>query len=167
MEYNTKREKYHNAKYKVKIYKIEDKIWLLSQNIYTICLAKKLDYKYYRPFIISRCVGIQAYQLNLPKLLVNINDVFYVSLLKLYHTIESWALALSPLIKVDGKDQAEIEEVVDNCVHYGKLQYLIKWLGYMVTDNEWAPTNDLGFAKKYVGEFHLKYPSKPLPEYMH
>lgn len=117
--------------------------------------------------MISRYIGMQAYQLDLPKLLENIHDVFYISLLEPYHIIKGQALAFPPLIEVDKEDQAEIEEVLDSRIHYGKFQYLVKWLSYAVTDNEWVPANDLGSAEEYVDEFHLKYLSKPLPEYMH
>ena len=119
---------------------------------------------YYRATI-SRCIGTQAYQLDLPKSLENIHDVFHVSLLEPYHTIEGRAPAPPPLIEVDGEYQAEIEEILDSRVHYGKLQYLVKWLGYAVTDNEWVPADDLGSAEEYVGDFHSKYPSKPSPEH--
>ena len=50
---------------------------------------------------------------------------------------------------------------------YGKLQYLVKWLGYSVSDNEWILAGNLGAAKEYVTEFHQKCPSKPLPENLH
>ena len=167
VEHNAKGEKYYNAKHEAKTYKVGDKVWLSGRNIRTVRPAKKLDYKYHGPFMISRCIGTQAYQLDLPKSLENIHDVFHVSLLEPYHTIEGRAPAPPPLIEVHGEDQAEIEGILDSGVHYGKLQYLVKWLGYAVTDNEWVLTDDLGSAEEYMGDFHLKYPSKPSPEHMH
>ncbi len=79
---------------------------------------------------------MQAYQLDLPKALQNIHDVFHVSLLEPYHTVEGHAPPTPPLIEVDAEDQAKIEEVLDSRMHYGKLQYLVKWLGYLVLDNK-------------------------------
>ena len=136
MEYNAKEEKYYNAKHEAKTYKVGDKVWLSGWNIPPVCQAKKLDYKYHRPFMISRCIGTQAYQFDLPKSLKNIHDVFHFSLLEPYHTIEGRAPAPQPLIEVDGEDQAEIEEILNSRVDYSKLQYLVKWLSYTVTDNE-------------------------------
>ncbi len=69
----------------------------------------------------SRCISTQAYQLNLPKSLGNIHDIFHVSLLESYHTIEGWATWPPSMIEVDGEDQAKIEEILDSRVHYGKL----------------------------------------------
>ena len=156
VEHNANREKYYNAKHEAKTYKVGDKVWLSGRNICTVRPAKRLDYEYHRPFMFSRCIGTPAHQLNLPKLLGNIHDIFHVSLLEPYHTIEGWAPAPPSMIEVDGEDQAEIEEILDSRVHYGKLQYLVKWLGYPVTDNEWFPADDLGSAKGSVGDFHLK-----------
>lgn len=97
----------------------------------------------------------------------NIHNVFHVSLLEPYHTIEGRAPPPPPLIEVDGEDQAEIEEILDSRMHYGKLQYLVKWLGYSVTDNEWILASNIGAAKEDVAEFHQKYPLKPSPGNLH
>lgn len=98
-----------------------DKVWLSGRNIRTTQPAKKLDYKYHGPYVISKCIGTQAYQLDLPQALQNIHNVFHVSLLEPYHTIEGRAPPPPPMIEVDGEDQAEIEEVLDSRMHYGKL----------------------------------------------
>ncbi len=135
IEYNAKGEKYYNANHEAKTYKVGDKVWLSGRNICTVLPAKKLDYKYRGPFMISRFIGTKAYQSNLPKLLENIHNVFHVFLAQPYHTIKGLAPVPPSLIEVDGKDWAEIKEILDSRVHYDKLQYLAKWLGYSVTDN--------------------------------
>ncbi len=40
VEHNAKGENYYNAKYEAKTYKVEDKVWLLGQNIRTVRPAK-------------------------------------------------------------------------------------------------------------------------------
>ena len=79
--------------------------------------------------------------------LENIHDVFHVFLLEPYHTIEGRASAPPPLSEDDREDQAEIEEILDSCMHYGKLQCFFKWVGYIVTDNEWVPADHLSSAE--------------------
>ncbi len=166
-EFSIGKEKYYNAKHEPKSYRVGDKVWLSGRNIRTTRPAKKLDYKYHGPFVISKCIGTQAYQLDLPEALQNIHDVFHVSLLEPYHTVEGRAPPPPPLIEVDGEEQAEIEEILDSRMHYGKLQYLVKWLGYSVSDNEWIWAGNLGAAEEYVAEFHQKYPLKPSPGNLH
>lgn len=114
--------------------------------------------------MISKYIGTQAYQLDLPEALQNIHDIFHVSLLEPYQTVEGCAPPSPPLIEVDGKDQSEIEEIFDSRMHYEKLHYLVKWLRYSVSDNEWILASNLGAAKEYMTEFHQKYLLKPLPE---
>ncbi len=43
---------------------------------------KKLDFKYYRPFLITERIGKQAYRLKLGDSVSCIHPVFYVSLLE-------------------------------------------------------------------------------------
>ncbi len=158
---------YYNAKQEAKTYNVKDKVWLSGRNIRIVRPAKKLDYKYHGPFMIPRFRGTQAYQLDLPKSLENPHDEFHVLFLERYHPIEGQAPALPPLIEVDGEDWTEIEEILDSRMHYGKLQYLGKWLGYVVTDNEWVSADDLGSAGEYVGDFHSKYLFKSSSEHIH
>ncbi len=119
-------EKYYNAKHELKSYRVGDKVWLSGRNIRTTRPAKKLDYKYHGPFVISKYIGKQVYQLDLPKALQNIHDVFRIFVLEGYHTFEGRAPPSSLLIEVDGKDEVEIEEVLNSHMHYRKLQYLVK-----------------------------------------
>ena len=113
--------------------------------------------------MISKCIRIQAYQLDLLEALRNIHDVFHVFLLEPYQTVERHAPLPPLLIKVDGKEQAEIEEILDNRMHYRKLQYLVKWLEYFVSDNEWILASNLSATEEYVTEFHQKYLLKLSP----
>ena len=138
-------EKYFNAKDESKSYRVEDKVRLSGQNIRTTLPAKKLDYKYHGLFVISECVGTQSCQLDLPKALQNIHDVFHFSILEPYVTFEGRAPPPPPLIEVEGEDQAEIEKVLDSHIHYGKFStWLSGWdIRYQTTNGfllvTWAP----------------------------
>ena len=96
--------KYYNAKHEAKSYRVGDKVWLSGQNIRTTRPAKKLDYKYHGPFVISKCIGTQTYQLDLPEVLQNIHYVFHVSLLEPYQTVEGHVPPSPPLIEIDGEE---------------------------------------------------------------
>ena len=47
--------------------KIEDNVWLKAKNIYSNKLSKKLDQKRYGPFRISKDIGQEVFQLELPE----------------------------------------------------------------------------------------------------
>ena len=66
---------------------------------------------------------------------MKIHNVFHVFLLKPCDQSKG-SIPPSPPIVVDGEEKFEVEEVLDSETHYGKLQYLIKWLGYSVTNNQ-------------------------------
>ena len=110
---------------------------------------------------------MHAYKLKLPNTFHNIHDVFHVSLLELYRTTEGRAPPSPPLVEVEGEEHAEVEEILDSRVHYGTLQYLVKWLGFPVTDNEWLKADELSKAEEYITDFHEKYPKKPSPDNLH
>ena len=62
-------------------YKVENKVFLLTKNIDTMRLLKKLDYKMIEPFkIIQKTEG--SYELDLSKLMARKHSVFHSSLLR-------------------------------------------------------------------------------------
>jgi len=46
-----------------------------------------------------------------------------------------------PIIKND--EEYEVEKILDKRKHYGKIQYLIKWKGYPLSEASWEPENNL------------------------
>ena len=46
---------------------VGDNMWLKNKNIYSNRPLKKLDQKRYRPFKISKDIGLVAFQLKLPE----------------------------------------------------------------------------------------------------
>ncbi len=140
--------KYYDQRHTTMSYKVRDQAWLFGQNIRTNRPAKKLDFKYHGPFTIGKCIGSHAYKLELPSTFHNIHDVFHVSLLEPYRTIEERTPSSPLLVEVEGEEHAEVEEILDNRIHYGTLQYLVKGFGFPVTDNEWLKAEGLGTAEE-------------------
>ncbi len=97
----------------------------------------------------------------------NINDVFHVSILEPYRTVKRRKSETPLFIDVDDEDQAESEKGLDSKMYYWKLMYLVKWLGYPVTDNEWIAISDMAEVNEYVAEFYSNYLCKPSPENQH
>ena len=73
-----------------------------------------------------------------------------------------------PAVDVQGELEYEITEVLDSKIdkhHSCKLLYLVHWLGYKNTHEEysWLPAMELEHAKDLVSDFHSLYPTKPGP----
>ena len=151
--------KYYNSKHIAREYNVGDLIYLNSKNIDSTRLTKKLDQKFYGPYTVINRIGKVAYRLDLPAS-IKIHNVFYVSLLKLCDQSKSSILPLPPII-VDSEKEFEVEKVLDSRTHYGKLQYLIKWLGYPDTDNQWVSEEQVFSSKDLVELFYKLYPHKP------
>jgi hypothetical protein len=43
-----------------------------------------------------------------------------------------------PLVLVEGNKEFEVEEILNSCVHWHHLKYLIKWKGYDSGHNSWT-----------------------------
>ena len=115
-----------------------------------------MNYKYYELFEIEKLVGKQVYQLKLLKK-KKIHNVFYISLLKPYtKTNSSDVPAPSPIV-VKGKDKYKVEEIFDSQIHRGKLQYLIKWLGYSYNKDQWVAKDDVAGFSELTEMFHKIY----------
>ena len=84
------------------------------------------------------------------------------------NTIPNRVQSPLPLVEVQGELEYEITEVVGSkidCRRSCKLLYLVHWLGYENTDEEfsWLPATELEHAKDLITDFHSAYPDKPGP----
>ena len=96
---------------------------------------------------------------------MKVHPVFHVSLLEAYKesTISGRLQPAPPLVEVENHDEYEVEEVLDSRRRKGKLQYLIHWQGYDLSERTWEPATNLANAQLNVREFHSRYPQKPKP----
>ena len=133
--------KYYNAKLKLQTYNVGDMVYLNSKNITSIWPSKKLNFKFYRPYKVDVSVGKQADHLKLlPSM--KIHNIFHVSLLEPGRSRDG-TKTVSPPVIVDNNKEYKIEEILDSRHHYGKLQYLVKWLEYPALDNQWVSADNV------------------------
>jgi len=141
---------------------VENKVWLLRPNIKTTCTCDKLDYRRLGPFHIRDQINSVVYRLHLPES-IKIHLVFHVSLLEPYTTVNlpRRRQMLPPPIKIDNNQEFEVEEVLDSRQRRNKLEYLVYWRGYDISERTWEPSRNLANASAKVKVFHQRYPSKP------
>ena len=85
-----------------------------------------------------------SFKLKLPKN-ITIHPVVHVSSLEPYYEDNKFKRKQSspPPIIVNDNEEYELEEILDQRKHYGKIQYLIKWKGYPLSESSWEPEENL------------------------
>src|SRR5258708_5236302 len=63
-------------------------------------------------------------------------------------------------IMVDDQEEYEVKEILDSRFRWGKLWYLVKFIGWSHSDNMWLPHVEV-HAPAAVEEFHLQHPDAP------
>jgi glycosylphosphatidylinositol phospholipase D len=61
---------------------------------------------------------------------------------------------------VEGEEEWEVEEILDSRRMRGRLQYLVKWRGFV--DPTWEPEENLTEVEA-VDTYHKRYPARPAP----
>src|SRR6185369_13344697 len=97
----------------------------------------------------------------------SVHLVFHVSILEpaTLNKIPHWIQTPPPLIEIEGKPEYKIAEIADSKInrrHSCKLLYLICWLSYEGTEEEffWLLATKLEHAAELVAEFHSAHPTK-------
>jgi hypothetical protein len=149
-----KRAKRNYNKKRIQIeFKINDKIFLNARNIISIKSFKKLNYKYYDSYTINESINKISYKLNFSLIMKDIHDVFHVFFLKLANEKNDQT---SSFIWIKNEEQWKIEEIVDKKIKNNKTNYLIKWLEYSHSNNEWIKKKDMSNVKKIIEKFLSK-----------
>lgn len=141
---------------------VGDRVWLLRRHLKTRRPSDKLDYRRLGPFVVTKQVNEVAYRLDLPPSM-KIHPVFHVSLLEPYKesTFPGRLQVPPPPIEIDGEEEFEVSEILDSRINRRKLEYLVHWQGYEVSERTWEPANNLSNAPEMIQEFHRLYPNKP------
>ena len=98
------------------------------------------------PFRVVHAIGTNAYELDLPATLEQLHPVFNVSVLKRY---EGQVLSPPDPIELDTGPEFEVEAILHHRRvgrRWSKLEFLVSFLGYDSSHNEWLPASHLANA---------------------
>jgi hypothetical protein len=134
------------------------KVWLNAQSLALPYRTIKLVPRRHGPFIIEEVQLPVVYKLWVPPQW-NIHPIFHASLLMPYVETEEHRENYSrpPSDIIEGEEQYEVEAIWAHWYYRHKLQYLIKWKGYLESDNTWEPTDNVQ-APWLVKKYHKVHP---------
>ena len=122
-------------------WKVGQKVWLEAKNLPLPHGTIKLAPKRHGPFQITRVISPVAYQLQLPHQW-SIHPVFHASLLTPYIETDSHGPNYSrpPPDLISGEVKYEVKQIRSHRRHGRRkqLQYLLKWKGYLESNNTWC-----------------------------
>jgi hypothetical protein len=141
-------------------YKEGDLVWLEGKNLQINQPTTKLAPRRYGPFKIIQVMSSVNYHLELPTQW-SIHPVFHINLLTPYkETIMHGPNFTRPAPElIDGEEEYSVEKILDSR-RFGRrwrLQYLVKWEGYLDSDNMWVNKDDV-FAEDKIREFKISNP---------
>jgi len=139
---------------------IGQQVWLNSKNLPLSYETIKLAPRRYGPFKITKVISPVTYHLELP-VQWNIHSVFHASLLTPYVETDSHGPNFScpPPDLIKGENEYEVETIRKHR-RFGqnkRLQYLLKWRGYLESNNTWEPIEQL-HAPQLLKEYHSRHP---------
>ncbi len=153
--------KFYNKSHIPQSYNVGDLVMLSTQNLKQKRPKKKLSHRFIGPFLVLDAIGKQAYRLALPKTLP-IHPVFHMSLLEPYKRrkgdTEVPALPLPELI--NDQPEWEVEKILNRRIKKGKLEYMVKWVGYPEEYNQWIPESDMEGLEEMRKQFDIDTPAR-------
>jgi hypothetical protein len=140
-------------------YKIKDLVWLFIRNIKTNKSFKKLNHKMIDFYKIIKILK-NACQLNL-SISMKIHNSFHISLLILTFTdsLTDQIQFSSSSVIINEEKKYEVDDILNNCYHYNKLQYKVSWINHL-TNEVWYSVENFDNAKKIVVDYHTRYSAK-------
>ncbi len=125
-------------------FEIGDKVLLSTRNLALKgALSRKLSARHVGPFIVVAKYGNTAYKLKLPENM-KIHPVFHVSLLKAYKGVYNEPDA----VEIEDEKEYEIDQIVGHALRQGQMHYLVTWVGYDQSHNQYLPESALGNAQR-------------------
>ena len=154
-------ERWTKAKREGRKFQKGDLVWLEGRNLKTDQPTSKLAAKRYGPFPVAQVLSHVTYQLTLPEQW-KIHPVFHVDLLTPYKetAFHSTNYARPPPDLINDEEEYEVEQILDSRVRgrNRKIQYLVKWVGYLNADNQWLNADQVT-ANDAIREFKNRRPN--------
>ncbi|KXN81827.1 Histone-lysine N-methyltransferase SUV39H1 [Leucoagaricus sp. SymC.cos] len=135
-------------------YQIGDTVWLNNKHLKLDVPNRKLYQKRDGPFKITHQISPVNYRLKLlPQW--KIHNVFHSSLLILHKETPLYGPQFTrpPLVLDQNEEIYEVEAILNHKEYRRKTHYLIKWKGYLQSENTWEPEENLKTAEHLLKRY--------------
>ena len=142
-------------------FQAREKVWLNAQNYTTDCPMKKLDHRWIGPFKILKVISPAALKLQLTAKQKGVHPVVSITNIRRYTPDDILEQPQEPRLGpnvIEGKEEYEVERILDSKYSRGRLFYLVKFQGWPNSDNEWLPATNLENATELRANFHRLHP---------
>ena len=131
-------------------------MWLEATNLHTTHPTQKLRPKRYGPFEVLETVRPVNFRIDLPDQW-KIHNVFHARLLHPYQETEEHSINFQELPPdlIEGEEEWEVEQILDERIRNKEQQYLIRWKGYLDAHNLWEPLANIN-APDLISHFQME-----------
>ena len=129
---------------KFKPFKQGEKVWLEATNLSFPNRPRKFSPKREGPFEIEQVLSPLSYKLKIPEAW-RIHPVFHASLLTPFRQTDSHGPSFTqpPPDIIDNHEEYEVEAILSHRGNGNRRRYLVKWVGYPTSENQWLPEMEL------------------------
>jgi hypothetical protein len=124
------------------ILKEGDKVYLLQKNIKTKKPSSKLDFTKLEPFEIKEKKESLNYKLRFPEE-IRLYLIFYIGLFEPAHPKTLLQIDITGIDPEFEIPSYNIEKILDMRIISNRPYYLIKWKGFIYTENIWEPIKNI------------------------
>ena len=119
--------------------------------------SEKLTKCFVGSYKVKGIVSSNAIELELPNS-IKIHPVVNVSRVRLYKSQIKGQKKIPPNpVIIEGKEEFEVEKILNKRMVRGKEKFLVRWKGYMAEEDTWESRENLENAKELVEEFEREY----------
>ena len=144
----------------VEEYKVGDMVLLSTKDLKWQMVGRrtdKLTERFVGPYRVKGIISSNAIELELLSS-IRIHPVINVSRIRRYRDqVKGQKVTPPSLVEIQGEMEYKVEKILSKRKRYGKVEYLVRWKGYMAEEDTWEKEGNLGNAREAVEDYKREY----------